>query len=96
MSSRLLTQVYLDPDQKKALQKRAKAKGTKLSEEIRTAVNTYLAGVTPEELELLDVASREAEKELKAMAQTLDTANIRLDAVFKELERLQAKSGAVT
>ena len=91
MSTRLLTQVYLDPDQKKALQKRARAKGTKLSEEIRNAVNTYLAGVTTEELELLDAASREAEKELEAMAQILDTTNTRLDDVFVELERLQAE-----
>ena len=96
MSTRLLTQVYLDPDQKMALQKRANAKGTKLSEEIRNAVNTYLAGVTTEELELLDAASREAEKELKAMAQTLDTTNTRLDAVFVELERLQAERKVAT
>ena len=91
MATRQLTQVYLEPAQKKALQARARAKGTKVSEEIRSAVNAYLAGITPEELELLDSASREAAKELQAMTEALDKTNRKLDAVFAELERIHAE-----
>jgi hypothetical protein len=94
MPARQLTQVYLDADQKEALQKRAETKGTKVSEEIRSAVDVYLAGLSPQELDLLDAASREAEKELKAMAATLDATNDKLDAVFAEMERMQAERKA--
>jgi BMFP domain-containing protein YqiC len=90
MANRQLTQVYLDQSQKTALQKRAAAKGTKVAEEIRNAVDAYLAGITPEELELLDAASREAAKEFDAMSQALDATNRKLDSVFEELESLRA------
>ena len=91
MASRQLTQVYLDAEQKAALQKRAKEKGSKVAEEIRNAVDTYLTGVSPEELELLDIASREAAKEFDAMSKTLDATNKKLDSVFKELEKVRAE-----
>ncbi len=93
MASRQLTQVYLDAEQKTALQKRAKAKGSKVAEEIRSAVDNYLTGITPEELDLLDIASREAAKEFDAMSKTLDATNKKLDSVFKELEKMRAKKG---
>ena len=86
--SRQLTQVYLDVSQKSALQKRARAKGTKVAEEIRSAVDAYLSGISPDELELLDMASRQAAKELQAMSESLDATNRKLDAVFNELERM--------
>jgi BMFP domain-containing protein YqiC len=91
MASRQLTQVYLDAEQKAALQKRAKEKGSKVAEEIRNAVDTYLTGVTPEELELLDIASREAAKEFDAMSKTLEATNKKLDRVFRELEKIRAE-----
>jgi len=91
MASRQLTQVYLDAEQKTALQKKAKEKGSKVAEEIRSAVDNYLTGVTPEELDLLDIASREAAKEFDAMSKTLDATNKKLDSVFKELEKMRAK-----
>jgi hypothetical protein len=90
MANRQLTQVYLDAEQKAALQKKAKEKGTRVAEEIRHAVDAYLAGVTREELELLDVASRAAAKELEAMSKALDATNKKLDSVFEELERIRA------
>lgn len=91
MASRQLTQVYLDAEQKTALQKRAKEKGSKVAEEIRKAVDSYLAGATPEEMELLDIASQEAAKEFDAMSKTLDATNKKLDSVFKELEKVRAE-----
>lgn len=91
MATRQLTQVYLDPEQKRALQVRAKAKGSKVSAEIRSAVDAYLAGITSEELDMLDGASREAEKELIAIARALDATNRKLDAAFAELSRIRAE-----
>jgi len=76
---------------KRRCKKGQKSKGPKVAEEIRNAVDTYLTGVTPEELELLDIASREAAKEFDAMSKTLDATNKKLDSVFKELERVRAE-----
>jgi hypothetical protein len=89
MATKQLTQVYLDPGQKTALQERAKSKGTKVAEEIRYAVDAYLAGVTSEELELLDAASRHAEQEIKAMQELLEATNRRLDSIFDEMAQLR-------
>jgi len=89
MATKQLTQVYLDAGQKTALQERAKTKGTKVAEEIRYAVDAYLSGITPEELELLDAASRHAEQEIKAMQDLLDASNQRLDSIFDEMTKLK-------
>lgn len=92
MATLVLTQVYLEPRQKAALQKKAKARGTKVAEEVRNAVDAYLAGISAEELELLDAATLEAQKHLDAMASELDRVNGRLDATLAELDRLRAQS----
>jgi hypothetical protein len=84
--SRQLTQIYLDRAQKSALQRRARARGTKLAEEVRNAVDAYLAGVGPEELKLLDQATARAQKDLTAMAERLDATNRRLDKLFARLD----------
>ena len=88
MATLRLTQVYLEPAQKAALQKRAKAKGTKVAEEIRNAVSSYLAGITAEDLKLLDMATRETKKHFDAMIEDLDTVNKKLDVAFAEMERI--------
>jgi F0F1-type ATP synthase membrane subunit b/b' len=92
MATLQLTQVYLEPRQKAALQKRAKAKGTKVAEEIRRAIDAYLAGITAEELELLDAATRAAKAHLDEMAAELDGVNRRVDAALGEMDRLRAES----
>jgi hypothetical protein len=92
MATLQLTQVYLEPRQKAALQRRAKAKGTKVAEEIRKAVDAYLAGVTAEELELLDAATRTAKVQLDEMAAELEGVNRRVDAALDEMDRIRAKS----
>jgi hypothetical protein len=94
MAGRQLTQIYLDTSQKTALQKRAKAKGTKVAEEVRKAVDAYLAGVTPEDLDLLDQATIRAEQDLKAMATRLDATNKRLEDLFAKLDRLKKRDQA--
>jgi len=90
MATMVLTQIYLEPSQKKALQARAKSRGTRLAEEVRRAVDTYLAGVTPDELALLDYATREAEKQLDAMARKLEATNRKLDHLFVHMQRLRS------
>ena len=92
MATLQLTQVYLEPRQKAALQRRAKAKGTKVAEEIRKAVDAYLAGVTAEELELLDAATRTAKVQLDEMVAELEGVNRRVDAALDEMDRIRAES----
>ena len=92
MATLQLTQVYLEPRQKAALQRRAKAKGTKVAEEIRKAVDAYLAGVTAEELELLDAATRTAKIQLDEMVAELEGVNRRVDAALDEMDRIRAES----
>jgi predicted DNA-binding protein len=87
MSTLQLTQIYLEREQKKRLQARAKANGTKVAEEVRRAIDAYLAGVSSEELKLLDIGTRRAEKHLAEMAGELDRVNAKLDAAFAQLDR---------
>ena len=95
MASLALTQIYLEPSQKAALQKRARANGTKVAEEVRHAVDAYLAGVSAEELELLDSATLEAKRHLDAMASELDRVNTKLDRTLAELLKVRATSPVV-
>ncbi len=71
-----------------ALRGRDVRRATGVAHEIRRAVDVYLTGMTPEELELLDMLGRQAERELKEMAHRLDETNRGLDAVFAEMERI--------
>lgn len=68
----VLTQVYLEPKQKKDLAAKAKATGRKSSDLLREAVDALLLGVNPDELRQLDEATKRAEKDLTEMIKTLD------------------------
>jgi len=92
MASLVLTQIYLEAAQKTALQKRAKANGTKVAEEVRNAVDAYLAGISPEELMLLDAATQEAKKHLDAMVGELDRINAKFDRTFDALDKIRSQS----
>ena len=92
MAAMELTQVYLKREQKRGLQAKAKANGTKVAEEVRRAVDAYLAGVSPEELTLLDEGSRKAERPLKEMSAELERINARLDEAFAHLSRSRKKT----
>ncbi len=84
------TQIHFKPAQKKALQARARANKTNVAEEVRRAVDAYLTGVTPDELALLDQATRQAETILAQMSQTLEDTNTHLREIFAERDRLKA------
>jgi hypothetical protein len=91
MATLQLTQVYLEREQKKRLQARARANGTKVAEEVRRAIDAYLAGISADELKLLDIGTRRAERHLAEMADELDRVNARLDAAFARLDRQHRK-----
>ena len=84
-----LTQIYLDPLQKKALAARAKERGRKPSEGYREAVDAYVAGATIEDLQLLDAATRHAESDIQEMIRTLDAGKKRADKFFAEIEKIK-------
>jgi hypothetical protein len=94
MATLQLTQVYLEPAQKKALGQKAKARGVKVSEVIRDAVDTYLAGVTSEELLLLDRATARAAEDFAAMGKQLDETNEKLDKTFAKIAVLRNRAAA--
>ena len=66
------TMVYLTREQRTGLARRARQRRTKVAAEIRSAIDAYLAGVTPQEIELLDTATRKAQEEIEAMVRTAD------------------------
>jgi DNA repair protein RadC len=74
------------------LQKKAKAKGTKMADEVRNAMDACLAGISAKELELLDAATPEAKQHLDAMAFELDRLNARVNATLSEVNKRRAKS----
>jgi hypothetical protein len=94
MTTLTLTNVYLERKQKEALARKAKAKGTNLSAEVRSAIDVYLAGVSAEELRLLDEATRRTESEIGEMNALLDRANARARRFFKEIEQLHGADSA--
>lgn len=84
-----LTNFHLGRKQKAALKERARAKGTNVAEEIRSAVDAYLSGVAPEDLELLDAATKQAADAIAEMNDMLDATNRNADRIFAELEKLR-------
>ena len=87
-----LTNFHLGRKQKLALRERARAKGTNVAEEIRKAVDAYLSGVSPEELDLLDVATRKAQADIAEMIELLDATNRKADRIFAQLEQLRGSA----
>ena len=86
------TMVYLTAEQKEGLARRARERKTKVAAEIRSAVDAYLTGVTQQELELLDAATRRAKEDIDAMLK--DTAQILADhkRFMKEMAKLRKEA----
>ena len=94
MTSMVLTQTYLEPQQKKALTAQARKSGRKVSELMREAVDAAIAGVTIDDLRTLDEGTRRAQSELAHMLAELQT-NAREHAAFmRSLARLEKASAA--
>jgi hypothetical protein len=86
----VLTNLYLEPAQRSFLEKQAKANGTNLSSEARSAIDLYKAGVTLSDLELLDLATRRAKDDLDAINATLDAGLRRAATFFAQIESIKA------
>ncbi len=63
--------------------------GSNVAEEIRNAVDAYLAGVTSDEFALLDAATKNTEALLAAMSEMLDDVNQKAERVFAEMTGLR-------
>jgi hemerythrin-like domain-containing protein len=91
-----LTNLYLEESQRKFLAKRAKAAKTNLSVEARRAIDACKDGISLEELDLLDTATKKAaddiaamNDEIAAMNQVLDKGQARADRFFAEIAKLK-------
>jgi len=93
MTSMALTQVYLEPQQKKALTAQARQSGRKVSELMREAVDAALAGVTTDDLRVLDEGTRRAQGNLQAMLAELQTNASEHAAFMREIAGLQQTAG---
>ena len=89
MATMVLTQVYLEPQQKKALTAQAKKSGRKVSELMREAVDAAIGGVTSEDLRVLDEGTRRAQGDIQAMLAELKTNTDEHTDFMKEMARLQ-------
>jgi hypothetical protein len=83
------TMVYLTREQKEGLARRARQRNTKVAAEIRAAIDAYLSGITPQELELLDAATRRAQRDIEAMIGTADEILAGPRRFLKEMRRLR-------
>ena len=71
------------------MRQRAKANGSNVAAEIRNTVDAYLAGVTSDELALLDAATKNTETLLAEMSGILDDVNHKAERIFAEMARLR-------
>jgi hypothetical protein len=88
----VLTNLYLEPGQRKFLEKQAKTNGTNLSSEARAAIDLYKAGVSLGDLELLDLATARAKADLDAINATLDGGQRRAELFFAQIASIKAGS----
>ena len=86
--------LYLSPSQKRALQKKAKARSASMAAEVRNALDAYLDGVLPEELHLLDAATKQAQKDIDAMRKRLDEANHKVEDILRQRKALHVGTHA--
>jgi Ribbon-helix-helix protein, copG family len=92
MSSMVLTQVYLEPAQKQALTEQAQKSGRKISEIMRDAVDAAIAGVTLDEIQLLDLGTQRAYSDINVMRSELKDNTTEHAAFMREMAKLQKAS----
>jgi hypothetical protein len=88
----VLTQVYLETAQKKALAAHAKRSGRKVSDVMRDAVDAALLGVTTDELKMLDEASRKASEHIDAMREDLAGNSKEHKSFLRAMAKFEIKS----
>ena len=88
----VMTQVYLEAAQKKALSAKAKKMNRTPSELLRDAVDALLLGVTTDELKQLDEATKLAKTQLDEMINILDENAKAHKAFMKTIAKLRQES----
>ncbi len=92
MSSMVLTQVYLETTQKQALSSQAKKSGRKVSEIMRDAVDAAIAGVTLDDIHMLDMGTQRALSDINAMRAQLKDNTTEHTAFMRKITKLQKAS----
>lgn len=87
--SMILTQVYLETAQKKALAAHAKRNGRKVAEVMRDAVDAALLGVTTGELTRLDEACRKAGEFIDAIRADLANNTKEHNSFMRQIAKLR-------
>ncbi len=82
--------IYLEPEQKARLKRRAEATGGSVSREVRAAIDQYLNGATPAEVEALDALSRQAETDLAEMRVDLGDIVAMVRGAMAEIDAIRA------
>lgn len=81
--------IYDKTIKEKVLALRAREGRRKVSEAVQEAVDSYLVGVTANELQLLDVATKRAREDIDAMNTTLGRVLARAEGFFAEIEQIR-------
>lgn len=84
MAAKVMTSIYLTPEQKRALARRAKRRHATVSEEIRTALDRHLERDDEGELQL-GLLAGEADKALARMIGKLDEAHAAVTSLRRTL-----------
>jgi hypothetical protein len=90
--SMVLTQVYLDVPQKKALTAQAKKAGRSVSELMREAVDAAILGITSADIKLLDEGTKKAQTDISAMLAELKGNAKEHSDFMKKIRKLKAAS----
>ncbi|MSQ58755.1 MAG: hypothetical protein EXR36_03690 [Betaproteobacteria bacterium] len=85
----VLTNIYLEPSQKKFLEKRAKQNDSNVSVEARNAIDLYKLGISAEDLDMLDKATAQAKNDIDGMIEILDLGARRAEAFFKKIDAIK-------
>ena len=85
----VLTQVYLDAPQKKALAAQAKRAGRSVSDLMREAVDAAILGVTSEDIKMLDEGTKKAKTDIDAMLVDLRQNTKEHQNFMREIKRLR-------
>lgn len=71
-STLILTQVYLERSQKKALTERSTKTGRSVSDLMRDGADAIVAGITVDDLKILDEGTKRAKADIDAMVNALN------------------------
>lgn len=90
--SMVLTQVYLDAPQKKALTAQAKRAGRSVSDLMRDAVDAAILGVTLADIKLLDEGAKKARGDIAAILGELKANGKEHSDFMKQIARIRKAS----